>query len=112
MVRHHTHSKSYSVTPRARQVHFMVLHLSLSAGFNKVRHAFLWWYFYLTWNLDLYVLLAVFDCQLISFMIFDVQAQDMSRLHEGRAAVLCERIEAVHSHLTENMKCNLKLVAL
>lgn len=45
---------------------------------------------------------------MISFIIFDVQAQDMSRLHKGGAAVPSERIEAVHSHLTENMKCNLK----
>ena len=36
-------------------------------------------------------------------MIFDVQAQDM-RLHKGGAAVPCERIEAAHSHLIENMK--------
>lgn len=40
-------------------------------------------------------------------MIFDVQAQDM-RLHKGGAAVPCERIEAVRSHLIENIKCNLK----
>ena len=40
-------------------------------------------------------------------MIFDVQAQNM-RLHKGGAAVPCERIEAAHSHLIENMKCNFK----
>ena len=41
-------------------------------------------------------------------MIFDVQTHDMSPLHKGGAAVPCERIEAVRSHLTENMKYNLK----